>query len=95
MQMITLHHNKSGLRRVRDCVGELAPRFEMVASFYVCQPNHSYSHFMFSLHSDPTHAIVVAGVLQYCTVSGQSYPTKGVPYSIIHMFVATQFHKIM
>ena len=46
--MITLHHNKSGLRRVRDCVGELAPRFEMVASFYVCQPNHSYSHFMFS-----------------------------------------------
>ena len=54
--------NKSGLKRVRNCVGELALRFETVASFYVCQPNHSYAVFMFSLHSDPTRAIVVAGV---------------------------------
>ena len=53
---------KSGLRRVRNCVGELALRFETVASFYVCQPNHSYAVFMFSLHSDPTRAIVVKGV---------------------------------
>ena len=33
---------KSVLRRVRDCMGELALRFETVASFYMCQPNHSY-----------------------------------------------------
>ena len=52
---------KSGLRRVHNCMGELALYFEMVVSFYVCQPNHSYSHFMFSLHS--ARAIVVAGVL--------------------------------
>ena len=44
-------------------MGELALRFEMVASFYVHQPNHSYTDFKFSLHSDPTCAIVVAGVL--------------------------------
>ena len=54
---------KSGLRSVRNCVGELALRFEMVASFYMCQPNHSYSHFMFSLHSDLTRANVVTDVL--------------------------------
>ena len=56
-------HRKSRLRRVRNCMGELALRFETVASFYVCQPNHSYSHFMFSLHSDLTHANVVTDVL--------------------------------
>ena len=46
-------------------MGELALHFEMVASFYMymVQPNHSYSYFMFSLHSDPTRVIVVAGVL--------------------------------
>ena len=54
---------KSVLRKVRKCVGELALCFEMVASFYVCQPNHSYADFMFSLHSDLTRATVVAGVL--------------------------------
>ena len=60
------HVTKSGLRRVRNCVGELALRFEMVASFYMHQPNHiphSYSHFMFSLHSDLTCANVVTDVL--------------------------------
>ena len=41
---------KSELRSVRNCLGELALRFEMVASFYMCQPNHSFSRFMFSLH---------------------------------------------
>ena len=55
--------SKSGLRRVRNCMGELALRFETVGSFCMCQPNHSYAVFMFSLHSDPTRAIVVAGVL--------------------------------
>ena len=79
---------KSGLRRVRNCVGELALRFEMVASFYVCQPYHSCSHFMFSLHSDPTRAIVVTGML-HCVWS--ELPRQGVPYSIIHRLVATQF----
>ena len=69
-------------------MGELALRFETAASFYVCQPNRSYADFMFSLHSDPTCAIVVAGVLHE---SGQSYPTKGVTYRIIHRLVATQF----
>ena len=49
---------KSVLRRVRNCVGKLA-----VVSFYLRQPNHSYADFMFSLHSDLTRAIVVAGVL--------------------------------
>ena len=33
---------KSGLRRVRNCVSKLALCFETVASFYMCQPNHSY-----------------------------------------------------
>ena len=71
----------SGLRRVRNCVGELALHFETVASFYMCQPNHGYSHFMFSLHihSDPTRAIVVAGVLSaLCLVRAtppREYPT--------------------
>ena len=61
-----LHNIKSGLRRVRNCVGELALRFETVRSVILrvsAQPNHSYAVFMFSLHSDPTRAIVVAGVL--------------------------------
>ena len=85
------HVTKSGLRKVHNCMGELALHFEMVASFYMCQPNHipdSYSHFMFSLHSDLTRANVVK---MCCTVSGKSYTTKGIPYSIIHRFVATQF----
>ena len=59
----SIYCTKSGLRRVRNCVGELALRFETVAPFYVCQPDHSYAVFMISLHSDPTRAIVVAGVL--------------------------------
>ena len=45
---------KSVLGRVRNCVGERALRCEMVASSYVCQPNHNYADFMFRLHSDPT-----------------------------------------
>ena len=61
---VLLTCTKSGLRRVRNCVGELALRFEMVASFYVCQPNRSYSHFMFSLHSDLIRANVVTDVLR-------------------------------
>ena len=36
----------------------------MVASFYVCQPNHSYSR----LHSDLTRANVVTDVLHYVRV---------------------------
>ena len=35
----------------------------MVVSFYMCQPNHSYSHFMFSLYSDLTRANVVTDAL--------------------------------
>ena len=53
----------SGRSRVCNCMGEQALCYEMVASSYVYQPNRSYSQFMFSLHSDPTRAIVVAGVL--------------------------------
>ena len=56
-------NTKSGLRRVRNCVGEQALCCEIVASSYACQPNHSYADFMFRLHSDHTRAIVVAGVL--------------------------------
>ena len=47
-------------------MGELSLRSEMVAPFYVYQPNHiphSYLHFMFSLHSDLTRANVVTDVL--------------------------------
>jgi hypothetical protein len=54
---------KSVLGRVRNCVGEQALRCEMVASSYVCQPNHSYADSMFCLHSDHTRGCVVAGVL--------------------------------
>ena len=58
-----LYAIKSVLGRLRNCVGEQALRCEMVASSYVYQPNHSYADFTFSLHSDLTRAIVVAGVL--------------------------------
>ena len=40
-----------------------AIRCEIVASSYVCQPNHTHADIMFHLHSDHTRAIVVAGVL--------------------------------
>ena len=83
-----IRFDKSVLGRVRNCVGEQALCCEMVASSYVHQPYHSYADFMFRLHSDPTHAIVVAGVL-HCVWS--ELPTKGIPYSIIHRLVATQF----
>ena len=56
---------KSVLGRVHNCVGERALRCEMVASSYVCQPNHNYADFMFRLHSDPTSVLVVADVLHY------------------------------
>ena len=51
---------KSGLKRVRNCMGEQALRCEIVVSSYMCQPNYSYADFMFHLHvhSDHTHAIV-------------------------------------
>ena len=83
---------KSGLRRVRNCMGELALCFEMVASSYVHQPNNSYSHFMFSLHSDLTRVTGVAACrCAALCLHGQSYPTKGIPYGITHRLVATQF----
>ena len=46
-------------------MGERALRCEMVASSYVCQPNHNYADFVFRLHSDPTSVLVVADVLHY------------------------------
>ena len=58
-----------------NCVGEVALRFEIVVSSYMFQPNHSYSHFMFRLHSDLTCAIVVAGVLLVRTIPPREYPT--------------------
>ena len=76
---------KSVLGRVRNCMGEQALHCEMVASSFVCQLNHSYAESMFRLHSDHTRGCVVAGVLL------SVYPTKGLPYSIIHRLVATQF----
>ena len=81
---------KSGLRGARNCVGELALRFEMVASFYVCQPNHSYAVFIFSLHSDPTCAIVVADVLHRVW--------SELPHQESYLFIGLWphcFHKIM
>ena len=56
-------YNKSVLGRVRNCVGEQALHCDMVASSYMCQPNHSYAESMFRLHSDHTRGYVVAGVL--------------------------------
>jgi hypothetical protein len=44
--------------------------------------------FMFGLHSDPIRGCVVAGVLYS---QSELDPTKGLPYSIIHRLVATQF----
>ena len=48
---------------------------KMVASSYVCQPNHSY---VFRLHSDHTRGCVVAGVLQSLvkTTPPRDYPTE-------------------
>ena len=63
----------------------------MVALFYMHQPNNSNAGFMFHLRSDPTRATVVAGVLHCVWLTSQSYPTKGMPYSIIHRLVATKF----
>ena len=77
----------SRLRRVRNCVGELALRFEIVASFYVCQPNHSYSHFMFSLHSDLTRATV------QCLV--RTIPPRECPTVLFIGLWPHSFHKIM
>ena len=59
-----IDHTKSVLGRVRNCVGEQALHYDMVASSYVCQPNHSYiyAESMFRFHSDHTRGYVVAGV---------------------------------
>ena len=88
----SVHTAKSVLGRVRNCVGEQALRCEMVASFYVHQPNHSYADSCFVY-------IVILHVLLWlqvhCTVSGQSYPTKGLPYCIIHSLWPHSFYKIM
>ena len=81
---------KSGLGRVRNCVSKLALCIEMVASFYMSQPNHSYADFMFSLHSDPTRAIVVAGVLHRVW--------SELPHQGSYLFIGLwphSFHKIM
>ena len=60
MPQLVIASIKSVLGRVRNCVGERAPRCETVASSYVHQPDHSY---VFRLHSDLTRGGVVAGVL--------------------------------
>ena len=76
---------KSGLRRVRNCVGEQVVCLEIVASSYV---------FILTIAMQIVYTVIlhVALWLQVCcTVSGQSCPTKGIPYSIIHRPVATQF----
>ena len=88
-----MHSIESGLRRVRNCVGKLALRFEMVYSYghSTCVSLTVAIHISCLVYSDPTRAIVVTGVLHCVTVSGQSYPTKGLPYSIIHRLVATPF----
>ena len=54
---------KSVLGRVRNGVNERVLRCEMVASSYICQLNHSYLDFIFPLHSDLIHGLVVASVL--------------------------------
>ena len=79
---------KSVLLRVCNYKGERALRCEMVASFYACQPNHSYVDCLFRFHSDLTRGLVVAGVL-HCARS--ELPTKGVLWSIVYRLVATQF----
>ena len=45
----------------------------MVASSYMCQPNHSYVVFPFHLNSDLTRGLVSAGAVY------QRYPTRGNP----------------
>ena len=71
-------------------MGEQALCSEMVASSYVCQPNHSS---MFHLHSDHTRGCVVVGVLHSVW---PNYPTKGLPYSINFIGLwPHSFHKIM
>ena len=74
-------------------MGELALCFEMVASFYMCQPNHSYSHFMFSLHSDLTCVTVVADVM-HCIWS-ELPPPREYPTVLFIGLWPHSFHKIM
>ena len=69
--------NKNVLGRVRNCMGEQALHCEMVASSYVHQPYHSHADFMFHLHSDPTHAIVVAG-MQHCVCCAVTPPLHNI-----------------
>ena len=80
---------KSVLGRVRNCVGEQALCCETMASSYVCQPNHSYSD---RLHSDHTHAIVVAGV-QHSIWS--ELPHQGNTLQYLTRLQPHCFHKIM
>ena len=74
----SIYNLKNGLRRVRNYVGEQALHYEMMASSYVCQPNHKLTMqkpcFVYTV------IIHVAVWLQVCyTVTSQNYPTKGIP----------------
>ena len=84
MGMRGVHIIKSGLRRVRNCVGELALRFET-------ERHSTYVSLTIAMQFSCLVYTVILHVplwLQVCcTESGQSYPTKGVTYRI----VATQF----
>ena len=54
---------KNVLGRVRNYIGERTLSCKMVASSYVCHPNHSYVDCPFHLHSDLTRGLVFASVL--------------------------------
>ena len=80
---------KSVLGRVRNCVGKQALCCEMVALSYI------------SLTIAMQISCLVYTVILHvplwlqvcCTVSDQSYPTKEIPYRIIHRLVVTVFIK--
>ena len=88
MDMELYHNIKSILGRVHNCIGEQALHYEMVASSYVCQPNHSYAESMFRLHSDHTCGCVVAGVLS-------DYQPRDYPTVLFIGLWPHSFHKIM
>ena len=76
-------------------MGELALCFEMVASSYVHQPNNSYSHFMFSLHSDLTCVTVVAACRCAALCLVRATPPREYPIELFIGLWPHSFHKIM
>jgi hypothetical protein len=93
MGLIVYNYSKSVLGRVGNCVGEQALCCEVVASSYMCLPNHSYADSIFRLHSDHTCGCVVAGCAAQCLV--RTTPPRDYPTVVFIGLWPHSFHKIM